>query len=92
MEVKVPENGTATYTVVLDAVPTGRVIITVAKQDGGDADLTASPASLTFTTGNWSTPQTVTVRAADDDDLSNGQGDHHPQHRLVRLRPCEWRL
>ena len=31
------------------------------------------PASLTFTTTTWNIPQTVTVRAAEDDDTSNGE-------------------
>ena len=58
-----------TYTVVLDTRPTADVTVTV----GGHAstDVTPTPASLTFTTANWSTAQTVTVKAADDEDLTN---------------------
>ena len=33
---------------------------------GSTADVTLSATSLTFTTANWNTPQTVTVTAADD--------------------------
>ena len=39
----------------------------------GDSDLTVSGgASLTFTSANWNTPQTVTLAAAEDVDLANG--------------------
>ena len=57
------------YTVVLDRLPTASVTVTV----GGlvRTDLTASPASLTFTTGNWATAQEVTVTAADDADTTD---------------------
>ena len=68
----VTEESTAAYTVVLDTLPTGSVTVSVAKQGGGDPSLTASPTALTFTTGNWSTAQTVTVSAADDVDSTNG--------------------
>ena len=55
-----------TYTVVLTRRPTGPVTITL----GGTAgtDVTVNPASLTFTTSDWETAQTVSVSAAEDDD------------------------
>ena len=53
---------TDTYDIVLDAAPTGTVTITISS----DAQATTSPAVLSFTTGNWSTAQTVTVTAVDD--------------------------
>ena len=53
---------TDTYDVVLDAAPSGTVTITITP----DSQVTASPAPLTFTTGDWSTAQTVTVTAVDD--------------------------
>ena len=59
------ENTTGdTYTVVLDSEPTASVTIAV----GGHAstDVSATPASLTFTTTNWSTAKTVTVTAVND--------------------------
>ena len=62
------EGGSGTYTVVLDSQPTADVTVTIASDNG---DVTANPASLTFTTGNRSTPQTVTVTAGQDDDASN---------------------
>lgn len=59
----VTEGGaTDSYTVALSAAPSGTVTVTL----GSDPQLTRSPATLTFTTGNWSTPQTVTVAAVDD--------------------------
>ena len=62
----VAENGRATYTVVLDSEPEGAV--TVTPEVTGDADVTVTPAELTFTADNWDRAQTVTVSAADDDD------------------------
>ena len=68
----ITEESTATYTVVLDTLPTGAVTVSVAKQSGGDPSLTVSATALTFTTDDWSTAQTVTVSAADDVDSTNG--------------------
>ena len=59
------------YTAALDAVPTGctgGVGVAVASDN---ADVAVSPSTLTFTTANWSAPQTVTVTAAQDDMDSN---------------------
>ena len=67
--VTAPEGGSATYTVRLDAQPTSDVVINVTKS--GSSDVTVSPATLTFTTANWSTAQTVTVSAAQDADAVN---------------------
>ena len=62
------EGGSATYTVVLDSAPTGPVTVTPAVT--GDSDVTVTPATLTFTASDWSTAQTVTVEAAEDDDAT----------------------
>ena len=59
----------ASYTVVLDSQPTATVTVTVAGHAG--TDVTPSPTSLTFTTTNWGTAQTVTVTAGDDADSAN---------------------
>ena len=64
--VTVTEGDTETYTVVLDAQPAGPVTVTIAKANGDDADLTVDRSTLTFTTGNWSSAHTVTVRAAEE--------------------------
>ena len=60
----VPEGGSATYTVVLDAEPASNVVVAMSSDND---DVATQSASLTFTTGNWQTAQTVTVRAAHDD-------------------------
>ena len=65
----VAEGANSTYTVVLDAQPASDVVINVTKS--GSADVTATPATLTFTTSNWDTAQTVTVAAAHDADAAN---------------------
>ncbi|HEY5945547.1 MAG TPA: PQQ-dependent sugar dehydrogenase [Kofleriaceae bacterium] len=64
----VNEAATATFTVKLAAAPAANVTVSVARTSG-TADVTASPATLTFTPSNWATAQTVTVSAADDADL-----------------------
>jgi uncharacterized repeat protein (TIGR01451 family) len=57
--------GTAAFTVVLDTAPLADVLIGLASSD--TAEGTVSPASLTFTTGDWSMPRTVTVTGVNDD-------------------------
>jgi hypothetical protein len=70
--VNVPEGGTATFQVRLTAEPLANVNATVTRASG-DADITVqSGASLTFTTANWDTYQTVTLAAAEDVDTTNG--------------------
>ena len=61
----VEEGGSGNYTVILDAQPTDEVMVTIG---GVSGDVTAIPASLTFTSANYNTAQTVTVTAAEDDD------------------------
>ncbi len=65
--VTVDEGMSGSYTVALATEPTANV--TVAITAGGD--VTPNPASLTFTTNNWNTEQTVTVTAGEDDDGNN---------------------
>ena len=64
------EGGSGTYTVVLDAQPSGDVTVTIVDPTD-NTDVTAEPASLTFTTTNWNTAQTVTVSAGQDADTSD---------------------
>lgn len=61
--------GQATFTIVLTSQPTASVSIGLTSSDLTEG--TVSPASVTFTTGNWATPQTVTV-AGQDDGLTDG--------------------
>ncbi|MBK5962583.1 hypothetical protein CCR95_00275 [Thiocystis minor] len=62
---QVGEDGsTDTFDVVLNADPATNVVIRIASADTGE--VTASPATLTFTAANWMTPQAVTVTGVDD--------------------------
>lgn len=61
--------GTATFTVVLNSQPTADVVIGVTSQDSTEG--VASPSSLTFTSANWDSAQTVTVTGVNDD-LADG--------------------
>ncbi len=66
------EGGTASFTVKLSAQPGASVSVTTSRSSG-DADLSVTGGStLTFTTANWSTPQSVTLSAAEDTDVVNG--------------------
>ena len=60
------------YTVVLTSKPAGDVTVTISGHSGTDLSIASAGLSgdneLTFTTANWSTAQTVTVKAAHDDD------------------------
>ncbi|HNB64921.1 MAG TPA: DUF4347 domain-containing protein, partial [Rhodocyclaceae bacterium] len=56
--------GTASFTVVLNAAPNATVTIPVSSSDTTEGSVSAS--SLSFTTSNWNTPQTVTVTGVDD--------------------------
>ncbi|MEU4225067.1 glycoside hydrolase family 6 protein [Nonomuraea sp. NPDC026600] len=70
--VTVPEGGTATYTVKPAIQPSANLTVT-STAGSGDADLTVtSGGSLTFTSANWNTAQTVTLAAAQDSDTTNG--------------------
>ena len=59
--------GSATFTVALGGVAPPTADVTVAVSSGDTTEGTVSPSSLTFTTDNWSTTQTVTVTGKDDD-------------------------
>ncbi|MBK8170647.1 MAG: hypothetical protein IPK60_09950 [Sandaracinaceae bacterium] len=54
----------ASFTLVLNSQPTANVTINLSSSDASEG--TVSPASITFTMGNWMTPQSVTVTGADD--------------------------
>ena len=58
------EGSTSTYTVLLTSQPTADVTVSVDDHPPGRA--TVSPTSLTFTTDNWNTPQTVTISSTED--------------------------
>ncbi|MBK8171024.1 MAG: hypothetical protein IPK60_11865 [Sandaracinaceae bacterium] len=56
--------GTATFTIVLNSMPTADVTIDLTSTNTDEG--TVDPASLTFTSGNWNIPQTVTVTGVND--------------------------
>ena len=55
------------YEVKLNSKPTDQVTVTVSEE----SDKIGAAATLTFTTRNWDTNQTVTVNAEDDGDCAN---------------------
>ena len=75
--VTVTEGESATYTVKLATQPSAAVTVTIGGESDGvtvddtDGDTEGDQKTLTFTTDNWDTTQTVKVRAADDDDAAN---------------------
>lgn len=58
-----PATYSDTYTVRLGSAPSSPVTIT----NRSNAQLNLSPATLSFDSGNWNTPQTVTVTAVNDE-------------------------
>ncbi|MBF2755492.1 MAG: hypothetical protein ISN29_09585, partial [Gammaproteobacteria bacterium AqS3] len=66
---EVTEGGEETFTVALASEPSGEVTVELARS--GDTDVTLDKNSLSFTADSWDTPQTVTVRAVQDDDAVN---------------------
>ena len=67
-DLTVNEGQSARYTVKLATRP--RTDITININIPTPSDITAHTTSLTFTTNNWNTPQTVSVLAAHDDDAA----------------------
>ena len=64
------EGHTGAYTLELGAAPRANVAIALSVSRGSDnvADVTVSPARVTFTASNWDRPQWITVSAGRDDD------------------------
>ena len=65
---EIVEGNSANYTVVLESEPSGSVTVGMTALLAG-TDVTVEPRSLTFTSSDWSVPQTVAVTAASDDDV-----------------------
>jgi hypothetical protein len=63
--------GQATFTIKLRSQPTADVGIGISSSKTTEG--TVSPAMLTFTAGNWSVPQTVTVTGVEDNVLDGNQ-------------------
>ncbi len=64
----IAEGATGKYTVALESQPTGTVTVMVRGQSG---DVTVEPSRLIFTTSNWDDPQTVEVKAGEDNDAES---------------------
>jgi hypothetical protein len=56
--------GTATFTIVLNSQPTGDVTVGLSSNNTNEG--TVSPSSVTFTSANWNTAQTITITGVDD--------------------------
>ena len=67
--VDVAEGGTATYTVRLSALPSEEITVTLTS--GNTSEATVSDETLTFTTTNGTSAQTVTVTGVEDSDAVN---------------------
>ena len=67
----IDEEGEGTFTARLQTEPTGNVTLALTQPTDANADVTTDPEMLTFTADNWDDTQTVTVKAADDDDVAN---------------------
>ena len=57
--------GTDDFTLVLNAQPASDVVLSVVSSDTGE--VTTGSATVTFTNGNWDTPQSVTLTGVNDD-------------------------
>jgi glucose/arabinose dehydrogenase len=63
----VTEGSSGTFKVNLAKQPSSNVTVSLARTSG-DGSITISPTSLTFSSSNWSTPQSVKASAASDSD------------------------
>ena len=61
----------ATYTIVLGDEPVGTVVVSLTPQD---ALIGVAPTSVSFTSGDYATPQTITVTAPDDGVITVASG------------------
>ncbi|WP_420432061.1 Calx-beta domain-containing protein, partial [Candidatus Poriferisocius sp.] len=74
---RVAEGLSATYEVSLASAPPAATTVTVSGQAGADLRVDTDPdtageqATVTFTTGDWYTPRTVTVTADNDSDSTD---------------------
>ena len=62
-----------TFDIVLDAEPSDVVVLNVSSADTDE--VTATPATLTFTPNTWNLPQSVTVTGVDDPIVDGDQND-----------------
>ena len=74
-DLSVPEGGTAEFTVALSRATTEPMTVTIARTSGDEDLAVVGGATLVFEYANWDTPQTVTIAAAEDADMGNGQAE-----------------
>lgn len=67
LHVRMAEAGRAVFSVRLAMAPSEPVTIAI-ERTAGDADVETEESELSFDATNWSTPQTVMLAAAEDDD------------------------
>ena len=79
------EGGSGDYTVVLTSEPTADVTIEFNAPAGSDLR-PSTPASLTFTSGNWESRQTVAVSAVRRQRFHRRHGNHHAPGQVQRQR------
>ena len=75
-QLPVRENGSATYTMRLNTLPSATVTVTVSGMTAevtvdADPDASGDQTALTFTSSNWNANRTVEVTAADDPDATD---------------------
>ncbi|MBI4579303.1 MAG: hypothetical protein HY718_06345, partial [Planctomycetes bacterium] len=80
------EGGTVTYRVTLASEPTAVVTVNILP-DTTNGFITAAPAFLTFTSGNFNVQQTVTVTLVDDN-FADGAHSATVAHTLVSDDPA----
>lgn len=71
--VTVSEGRTAVFQVKLSAQPASDITASVSRVSGDTDIFVQTGSTLTFTSSNWSVYQTVTLRASDDSDTTDGQ-------------------
>ena len=82
VNLRILENGgVATYCMRLTTAPSGGdTIVTLGRGDGNRFAANFSPASLTFTSSNYMTPQQVTVTGADEPNTHRNRPDMRVTH------------
>ncbi|HVT89781.1 MAG TPA: hypothetical protein VHD56_13075 [Tepidisphaeraceae bacterium] len=72
LTISVPEGGSSTFGVKLNARPSANLIVNINVLSGGDADLTSNVTQLIFNATNFNVIQNVTISDAQDADSLNG--------------------
>ena len=87
----VAEEGSGSFTVRLATLPTASVTVSVAVAASDVGEATVDMASLTFTTTDWGTPQTVTVSGTADSDTANESATVNLAARRYGAVAARWR-